>query len=358
MKRIAFYIAFFALLVAAFCIGASAQIYEGRALDEAYIHNNSHASEGYRETIELAAYYDVQYHFDTETGVLRIFCGETNPQKMLPYADGDWVPWTKYYLRPYIKTVIIEEGILSVGMFSFYQCENLETVYLPSSLLRVDQTSFYECPKLSKIYYAGNESDFRKYVEFQDKRNSYTGGAVERKAIDLVSFGESVTVHCKNQDGEIFRSYKVGGFSVGDTFHIVPPEIKGLSYVGKKAEINGVFALADAREYVLEYICAHEYEQKEELQYCSQFCIYCGCCDPAFEDEHTWVVKKDVARGLFRDGVLKKHCAVCGLDRQQKEFAYIWTIGFCASILVFATAIFCAIFFPVRKKVRIKRLTW
>ena len=34
MKRIAFYIAFFALLVAAFCIGASAQIYESRALDE------------------------------------------------------------------------------------------------------------------------------------------------------------------------------------------------------------------------------------------------------------------------------------------------------------------------------------
>lgn len=358
MKRFAFFIAFFTLLVAALCICASAQIYEGRALDEVYIQNNSQLSEGYRESIELAAYYDVQYQLDTETGVLRIFCGETNPQKMLPYTDGDWVPWTKYYLRPYIKTVIIEEGILSAGMFSFYQCENLETVYLPSSLLRVDQTCFYECPKLTKIYYAGSEADFRKYVEFQDKRNSYTGGAVERKAIDLISFGESVTVHCKNQDGEIFKSYKVGGFSVGDTFHIVPPEMKGLSYVGKKAEINGIFALADAREYVFEYICSHEYELKEELQFCSHFCIYCGCCDPEYEDLHTWSIKKDVARGLFRDGEQKKVCTVCGLERHQKDFAYIWTVGVVASITVIAAAVFCAVYFPVRKKIRIKKLTW
>lgn len=358
MKRIAFYIAFFVLLITAFCIGASAQIYEGRALDEAYIQGGNNMPEGYREAAELAAYYDVQYSLDTETGVLRIFCGETNPQKMLPYADGNWIPWTKSYLRPYIKTVIIEEGILSAGMFSFYHCENLETVYLPSTLLRVDQTCFYECPKLTKIYYAGNEASFRKYVEFQDKRNSYTGGAVERKAIDLVVFGESVTVNCKNQDGEIFRSYKVGGFSVGDAFHIVPPEIRGLTYVGKKTEINGIFVVADAREYEFEYFCPHEYEQQEEMQFCSHFCNFCGCCDPEYEDLHIWSIKKDVARGLFRDGEQKKTCLVCGLERHQKKFAYIWTIGVIASIAVISTAIFCSVFFPIRKKIRIKRLTW
>ena len=29
-----------------------------------------------------------------------------------------------------------------------------------------------------------------------------------------------------------------------------------------------------------------------------------------------------------------------------------------ASVAVIGTAVFCAIFFPVRKKIRIKRLTW
>ena len=52
MKRIAFYVAFFALLVAALCIGASAQVYEGRALDEGYIRGweNGVPPEGYQET--------------------------------------------------------------------------------------------------------------------------------------------------------------------------------------------------------------------------------------------------------------------------------------------------------------------
>ncbi|MBO5327238.1 MAG: leucine-rich repeat protein [Clostridia bacterium] len=360
MKRIVFFATFLLLMIAAFCIGASAQIYEGRALDEGYIRGweNGVPPEGYQETFKLAAYYDVQYRLDTETGVLRIFCGERNPQKMLPYADGDWVPWTKEHMRPYIKTVIIEEGILSAGMYSFYKCENLETVYLPHSLLRVDNTCFYECPKLRNVYYAGSKADFERYVQFDDVRNSYTGDIHERRVLNMITYGESVWVRCINQDGEIFMNYTVGGYAVGDEYVITPPAAEGLTYLGKKSEIRGFYKENDSSVFVFKYRCEHQYELKNENQFCSYVCTHCGCGDPSKEDWHTFEVKKEIKRGLFRDGEVSKTCSVCGLKRYHSELAYIWTILVVASVLVIGTCIFCAVFFPLRRYKRIKDLTW
>ena len=243
MKRALPFLLIFATLLSLFSLTGSATVYSGRALDEDHIMERPPSFEGESDPLDsemydLANYYQIQFHLDTDTGVLRIFCHpDKNPQKMLPYAQGKWVPWTKDYMRPFIKTVVIEEGVLSVGRFSFKDCENLETVYLPSSILRVDQTTFWECPKLKTIYYAGNREDFAKYVEWQDTRNSYTGGGAEVKARDLVVYGESVTVLCKNQDGEVFQSYSVGGYSAGDEFAIAARRFdEHITLVSKKSE--------------------------------------------------------------------------------------------------------------------------
>ena len=109
---------------------------------------------------------------------------------------------------------------------------------------------------------------------------------------------------------------------------------------------------------MLEYFCAHEYRQAEELQFCSRFCVYCGCCDPEYEDLHTFAIKKEIKRGLFRDGELDKTCSVCGLRRYQSELAYIWTVLTVASALIIVTAFVCSVYFPVRRWKRIKDLTW
>ncbi len=362
MKRIFFTVLFFTLLCAAFCIVASAEIYSGRALDEAAIHGweNGEVPEGWDPEYESAAYYHVRYELNTETGVLRIFCADTKPvQKMLPYAKGEWVPWTKDNMRPYIKTAILEEGLLSVGRFSFSHCENLETVYIPHSVLRIDQTTFWECPKLKTIYYAGTEADFNHYVEYQDLRNSYTGGTTERKARDMFVFGESVAVFCKNQDGEIFDSYTVGGYRVGDTYTVTPKTYEGpITFVGKNATVTGKFKKNDDKQIVLEFTCAHEYHFKDETLPCSSACMYCGCADPAYENEHTWQVAKDVPRGLFHGRELDKTCSTCGLRKQMKEIAYGWYVAVGAAALVVLAAPIVIVTAVVRKKKKMKDLTW
>lgn len=362
MKRILMTVFFMALLCALFCICASAEIYSGRALDEAAIHGweNGEVPEGWDPEYESAAYYHVRYELNTETGVLRIFCADTKPvQKMLPYAKGEWVPWTKDNMRPYIKTVILEEGLLSVGRFSFSHCENLETVYIPSTVLRVDQTTFWECPKLKTIYYAGTEEDFNRYVEYQDVRNSYTGGGKERKARDMFVFGESVTIVCKNQDGEIFDVYTVGGYAVGDAFTITPKVYEGpISFVGENGQITGKFKKGDNRQYEHVYHCAHEYYFKDETLPCSSICMHCECADPAYEDEHVWDVKKDQARGLFRNREMDKTCTLCGLRRQEHRIAYGVYVGAALAAVVIMAAVTVLIVWLRRRKKKMKELTW
>ena len=88
------------------------------------------------------------------------------------------------------------------------------------------------------------------------------------------------------------------------------------------------------------------------------FCKYCGCADPSKEDWHVFEYEKNVKRGLFRDGEVNKTCAVCGLKRYHSEHAYIWTVLTVASALTIVAAVFCAVFFPLRRYKRIKDLTW
>ena len=366
MKKTRFFVLFFAVMVTCFCLVASAEVYTGRALDTNYILNSG--DENYEPTADpqetdvdwLANYYRIRYELNTETGVLRIFCDPSrNPQKMLQYANANWVPWTKDHMRPYIKTVIIEEGVTTVGRFTFAYCENLETVYIPNSCMRVDQTCFYECPKLKTIYYAGSQENFETMVIYEDKRNSYTGGSTEIKALDLIQYGETITIFCRNQDGEIFTSYTVGGYNAGDAFAVTPLTFEeGITYVGTGELPSGTFKKGDTREFVLDYFCEHSYAFSDESLPCSSVCIYCGCADPAYEDEHTWDVKKDVARGLFSDRNMKKVCTVCGLERSEKAIAYIWYVAAAAAVVVIVVALCCVIIIPIRKKKKIKDMTW
>lgn len=50
-----------------------------------------------------------------------------------------------------IKSVVIEEGVTSVGQYAFYGCSALETVSLPDSLTRFGYASFGQCESLREI---------------------------------------------------------------------------------------------------------------------------------------------------------------------------------------------------------------
>lgn len=122
------------------------------------------------------------YEMDTETGIMRIYGnGE------LYNYHGSWTYYSSYsqldhtgngvtgtqngaqytgnsplntnfgtnrnpiYLRDYLTTVIIEEGITSVGAAFFYNCQNLTSISMPSSLTLINYEAFRSCKTLEQI---------------------------------------------------------------------------------------------------------------------------------------------------------------------------------------------------------------
>jgi len=63
-------------------------------------------------------------------------------------------PWDAY--RDQIQSVVIGEGVVATGAYTFSQCYNLTSVTLPSSLLVLGQGTFWLCGKLTEIALPSN----------------------------------------------------------------------------------------------------------------------------------------------------------------------------------------------------------
>ena len=354
-----------------------AETYEGRALDDEWIaehYTGQQLTPDEVEAFALAAYYRVTYKLNTDTGVLQIFCGRDEngnkiEQKMLPYAKYQWIPWQHGDLLNSIKTVYIEEGILSVGRYSFYLCESIEEVYIPHSVRKIDRTTFYQCENLKTVHYAGSAADFWSRVNFDEVRNWYavdTDGDGVEQADEVISyfkdkivFGESVRVVCKNQDGDEITSYTVGGYSHGEEYTVTAPELEGLTYLGEQTEFSGTFKRNDSTVLELLYHCDHEYAVTDPAKPCGSFCKHCGRADPEPPVDHEWgecEVKSE--RGFLTplDQVVK--CKVCEakISEYKLPYAPIVCIAVAAPILV--AGIVFAVVYPIRKKRKMRDMTW
>jgi len=66
------------------------------------------------------------------------------------YPQGDSpAPWYEY--RESIHTVVIEEGITSIGDGAFYDCQNLTLVTIPNSVTEIGEGVFSACGSLTSI---------------------------------------------------------------------------------------------------------------------------------------------------------------------------------------------------------------
>ena len=65
-------------------------------------------------------------------------------------ANGTFAPWSKNSSE--IKKVIIEEGVTSIGNFSFSFCENLKSVVIPESLTKCVGEAFYGSTAISAVH--------------------------------------------------------------------------------------------------------------------------------------------------------------------------------------------------------------
>ena len=64
-------------------------------------------------------------------------------------ADNMPAPWFQYHT--FIQSVIIEDGITSIGFEAFWECDNLQSVDIPNSVVNIEAGAFCNCYNLESV---------------------------------------------------------------------------------------------------------------------------------------------------------------------------------------------------------------
>lgn len=90
---------------------------------------------------------EVTWDFDAGTGTLTFHGSGEMEDFNVPC--GEVLPWSAH--RDATRSVVIEDGITSVGACSFYQFPNLSSVSMPGSVKRISWSAFEGCTSLRSV---------------------------------------------------------------------------------------------------------------------------------------------------------------------------------------------------------------
>ena len=112
---------------------------------------------------------------------------------MADYADANYQPWAAN--RLVINTIVINEGVTSIGKYAFSNFEEATSVSIPASVTSIGYYSFNFCPKLSSLNIAANSS-----LKTIDNNAFYLCSGLESVSIpaSVTSIGSSAFDCCSN----------------------------------------------------------------------------------------------------------------------------------------------------------------
>ena len=132
---------------------------------------------------------NVTYSFDESTGVLTI--SGPGDMNQWPEDDSPWCADTR------IKTLIIDEGVTSIGDRAFQDCRNLSNVKLPNSLTLIYNDAFSNCTSLASVIIPDSVTSIGddaflgcislKSIEISDNNKNYS-------SVDGVLFNKNKSV--------------------------------------------------------------------------------------------------------------------------------------------------------------------
>ena len=83
----------------------------------------------------------------------------TGTGKMKDWAKNSRAPWNSSYIKK-IKSVIVEEGVTSVGSYAFYESTSLTNVVIPRSVTSIGYVAFSKCTTLKGIAVDENNANY------------------------------------------------------------------------------------------------------------------------------------------------------------------------------------------------------
>ena len=106
------------------------------------------------ETQMITGYYD-----DGSRKLDLVIPSEINGIPVLGIADGAFLDWWG------LNSVVIEEGIQTIGKEAFKYCELMELINIPSTVTEIGYKAFYGDGALSKVYFT-EDSRLEKIDEY------------------------------------------------------------------------------------------------------------------------------------------------------------------------------------------------
>ncbi len=94
----------------------------------------------------------------TDSGTLTI----SGTGAMADYDLSQMAPWSQYAST--LNTVVISDGVTSIGSYSFYRCESLNQLSIASSVITVGDYAFYYCDRLTRLTVPENMTAIGTYA--------------------------------------------------------------------------------------------------------------------------------------------------------------------------------------------------
>ena len=111
-------------------------------------------------------------------------------------------PWNAY--RDTIETVVIEDGVTSIGQYAFYACTSLASITIPKSVTSIGEFAFNNCKALENIDLPEELTKINRYAFAQSGLTSVTipanvkeiseGAFKECTALENVILSENITL--------------------------------------------------------------------------------------------------------------------------------------------------------------------
>ena len=152
------------------------------------------------------------------------------------------VPW--YDTRSQVKTVIIKNGVTSIGNCAFADCSSLTSATIPDSVTSIGNWAFYGCSSLTDVYYGGTETDWAK-ITIKDGNEPLLNATLHTGVVFApanVTLGSAKAVNSgiqvtwqKAEDAAKYRVYRK---DAANTNWKTIATVSGTSYTDKTAKIG------------------------------------------------------------------------------------------------------------------------
>jgi len=157
-----------------------------------------------------------------------VCCGQTRPWDS--YTNKDFI----FGGGGIIRSVVIQDGVTSVGNWAFYMCNGLTAVELPNSLITIGTNAFYGCNAFTSIIIPDNvttikESAFHGCEKLQTVE-------ISRSATDIGSFAfyatnlKSITSHAATPPRLGERVFGNWNFSISPDIPVYIPSCSYYAY--------------------------------------------------------------------------------------------------------------------------------